>query len=306
MGDVSTGLWFDHSQGTVLGWEITLPVSQGNLLLSALTFLVTIAGTGAWGIVAALTHSLIVRRRHEPDVVDLQHQVALRNSAGALNTILDSIKIHRAWSKNKTKRLWTRTLSLFLPAITIWAAFAAASLLVSRVASRGYNSVLVRSAENNCGMILLARDPIADQGTQLNKMVNDTAQARNYATDFYMDTANTRTARSIFPVARLPITVDTNADCPAINQTLCYLGHDSAISMVTEVIDSHKMLGINAQPSDRVTARIRTTCAVINVADYAYENDTAINFYIGTAPGLQPTYTYFKHTFLDNVGYQIR
>jgi hypothetical protein len=305
MSQILLGLWYDNSQPSVLGWTLTLPVDEGTILLSALTLLVTIAGSSTWSLAASLIHSLLARRGQSVNAVDLQYQVALRNSSGALSTVLDSLKIHQAWSRVKTPRLWGRTLAVSAPALLIWGGFALASILTSKVANRGYNSVLARSIENNCGTVIYqgtSHDQIAAFST---KAINDTSQARNYAMNFYIHATSTPTARSIVPVARLPVTVDTAAACPAVNTTRCSQGHNSAISMKTDFLDSHTMLGINAKPSDRVTVQLRTTCAMVYVGDRMFVNGSVLEYDLGPMGSSPLTYLYNMDAFRDWVGYQI-
>lgn len=307
MSDIAIGLWFDNSQPPVLGWTLTLRVDQGTILLSFLAFLVTIAGTSAWGLIASLLHTLLARRKNGIDAIRLQHQVMLRNSAGALNTALDLMKSGYAWNKARSRNVWARTIYLATVALLTSALFAAASILTSRVANRGYSAILARSVERNCGIITSQSTGSHDEQTAvLNKAINDASQARNYAVNFYMNKTNTRAARSVFPVARLPSSYQTTTDCPAVNQTRCSQANDNAIEMQTELLDSHYMLGINAPPSERVSVQKKMTCAMVNVVDHMFITNSTIVYDLGPALGSPMTYTYYTNSFQDQVGYQIR
>jgi hypothetical protein len=307
MSDIATGLWFDNSQSAAIGWTITLPIDKGNLLLSALTFLVTIAGTCAWSIVASLVHSHIVRRRSVAQIFDLQQQVALRNSSGALGTLWDTYRIHRAWAKVRLRKIWGRTLSVALPALVVSIGFAAASILTARVATKGYGTVLARSAENNCGNYLFPANATVDEADAVaGKLINDTNQARTYASSYYGNGSTIGPSRSVFAVPYLPITIDTSAACPVANQSRCTQGHNTAIQMQTSQLDSHSMLGINAKPADRVTVQLITTCAMIDVSGYAdIVNGSALQFDLGPAHGANFTYLYYPNVYRELIGYQI-
>jgi hypothetical protein len=57
MVTIATGLWYDYSEASVVNATLTLPISYGALLLSALTVMVGFAGTSFWNIVAFFIHS---------------------------------------------------------------------------------------------------------------------------------------------------------------------------------------------------------------------------------------------------------
>ncbi|KAJ9427824.1 hypothetical protein FOXG_18867 [Fusarium oxysporum f. sp. lycopersici 4287] len=92
---IASGLWWDHSKTAILAATLTLPLNYSNLLLSGLTILVTIAGSSFWNIVAFFLHEWKAKSEN-PNALDLQQQVSLRNSAGATQTLWEAFKIHNA------------------------------------------------------------------------------------------------------------------------------------------------------------------------------------------------------------------
>jgi hypothetical protein len=92
---VHTGLWFDLSYGHVRGATLTIPISRGSFLITALTVLVGWAAVNTWKITSFLLHQFRVK---DPgmDPLDLELQVLLRNSTSAFNTLLETIKIQFA------------------------------------------------------------------------------------------------------------------------------------------------------------------------------------------------------------------
>jgi hypothetical protein len=90
---IASGLWWDHSKTTILAATLTLPLNYGNLLLSGLTILVTIAGSSFWNIVAFGLHDWKAKSEN-PSALDLEQLVSLRNSAGATQTLWEAFKIH--------------------------------------------------------------------------------------------------------------------------------------------------------------------------------------------------------------------
>ncbi|KAM0816706.1 hypothetical protein AB5N19_02508 [Seiridium cardinale] len=109
-----------NSKPVMLDWTLTLPIDHGTILLSFLAFLVTIAGTSAWGFLASLLHSMLARRHAGVDVIGLQHQVIFRNSAGALGTVLDLVKVQFAWTKVMARGSWGKTMLLAIVSLITW------------------------------------------------------------------------------------------------------------------------------------------------------------------------------------------
>ena len=80
-------------------------------------------------------------------------------------------------------------------------------------------------------------------------------------------------------------------------------------------MDSHSILGLNADPSERITLRKVATCAPIIASPYAavvnqsvdggLEVDQIIQVAMGPLPGLNFTYEYDTHTEFVQVGYDL-
>src|SRR5262249_362049 len=140
----------DHSRPVVQAATLTLSVNSGNLLLSALTVLVAIAGVSFWNITAFILHSLKVQEG-PVNALNLQHQVSLRNSPGSIATAWEMVKIHQPWTKKRPPRLLTQTCAVAIPAFFIWVGFAVAAIFTSRVANKPYGPVLARVKQENCG-----------------------------------------------------------------------------------------------------------------------------------------------------------
>lgn len=312
MVTISSGLWWDHSKSAALAATITLSTNSSNFLLSALALLVTIAGASAWNITAFILHAVKSRRGDGPvHAVDLMHQVSLRNSGSAINTLWESIKVHRAWSKTKPRHLARKTASVAFPALVVWAGFAVAAIFTSNVANKSYGSTIARLEEQNCGFWEFNQTTLGGLLASQDKATNDTTQARNYVSNFYVNTAKSSVAQSPFVQLSLPTIVNNKAPCPLPASRLCLLGRNAAYSMSTPPLDSHEMLGINASPKDRVTIQINATCSPIGTGEYVVNsvinNATAVSFFLGPILNntVNTTYQYSYHVKVADVGYKL-
>lgn len=295
MVEIATGLWNDHSRSVVAGATLTLTVDDANYLLSALTFLVTLAASSFWNITVFVLHHLQARKT-DPDDVDLQHRVILRNPASAGGSIVSLLKVYMAWRKRKRSGLLASTCVLLVPAVLVLVCFSAASILTSRVANKSYSGTLARLAPSSCGNLWFNNDTrIEAQAWRYNKLLNDTLRARAYVRDFYYGSQSSDSAWSTFPRARLPYVWTAEAPCPFPNVSRCALGENGAASMTTSLLDSHKDLGINAPPGDRVSLQISITCSPLVIDDLLTttetDNQTVVEVFMGPVTGTNWTST---------------
>jgi hypothetical protein len=308
---VYTGFWYDESRPAILGATVTLPIRLGNILVAALSTLVTIAATFFWIIIAFAVHQIIIRNDFA-DVLDLQRQLILRNSGSASGALWEAFKLHRAWRK-KTANLTSRVVVVALPALLILLTFTAASVLVAEVATRSYEQVQVLVKPQNCGLWQYDSSQVNNSdaaGTATRKIRNDTIDARTYARNWYANESSGVAARSLFPVLRLPYSFNTSSTCPFGHGGRCIPDDFSAITMDTGLLDSHAMFGINAPDRDRVSFRMKVTCSPVHAKDLAKDSRTAgidyLDFYFGPIPGVTPyTYRYVVHAQYDAVGYYL-
>ncbi|KAM3538620.1 hypothetical protein ARSEF1564_008467 [Beauveria bassiana] len=309
---VASGLWWDYSKSSDSAATLTLSLNSGNLLLSALVFLVTVAGKCTWNITAFILHFFKTRHGKEPaSAIDLAHQVTLRNSGGSLNTLFEILKIHKAWSTHRPPQLLKKTCTIAIPALVMAIAFAVAPVLTSRVANKAYGTSVARLKENNCGFWRFNTTTDLGFAAALSKNVNDTSLARNYVRNFYASTSESLTARSLFVRDKLPYNVSTTADCPIPAAHRCRPGPKTAYRVATALLDSHKMLGINAKASDRVRVQINVTCSPVTPRDHVQvsevNNASFLDFFLGEISdgSSNITYRYNIATERSGVGYMI-
>ena len=308
MVDIATGLWRDHTKPAVLAVTLTLSVDHGNLLLAVLAVLVTVAGVSFWNIVAFALYTWKTRNKLVSPL-DIQHRVNLCNNRGAISSAWEEAsKLHYAWSAKRLPKLISKTSTIVVPAILVWVAFAAAAILSSRVANKSYGTVIVRVQEHNCGIWKFDTTTAEGMTAYLNKKTTDTTQARTYVSNFYANSSSTL-ARSAFVRPTLPYTTNTTAACPLVNISRCILGPTAAFSMTTDLLDSHDILGINADPEDRVTLQKHVTCAQMRAGDlvnisYLTKNETTYTlreYHFGPTVGGETNYT---ETYLYNTAAQ--
>ncbi|KAL1838710.1 hypothetical protein VTJ49DRAFT_2275 [Mycothermus thermophilus] len=263
---IALGFWWDHSRPSVLASTLTLSVDWGYLLLSALTFLVTVAGAHCWGIVSFILHHR--KAKQSTGALDLQHRVALRSSGSAANTLWEVIQIHMAWAGKRPRNLTWRMLSIALPALAVTAGFAVAALFTSRVATnKAYGAVVARAVPQDCGHRNLMYTMTTDEMTLFQAMErSQVVRSRQYADSFYAN-ESTASVGTPFVQATLPYDTDASAPCPIPAANRCRLGPNKAFSVTSAALDSHDMLGINARFDDRIAVQFRTTCSPIDVDD---------------------------------------
>jgi len=308
---VYVGLWTDYSEGLFDQATLTLPLRWGNILISVLALLVSLAGGATWRIIAYLLHQTRVQRAGQSDPLRQQVQTLLRNSATPISALVDTFWMKLAWAQ--TPYPTARTLfPAALAAGCIVVGFGAFSILASTVATRSDTGghVLVRPGPN-CGgwdfnQTAVSFDQTLPVSIEAAKAkVDDAQSSRAYATSFYSiarrPLAETKT---VFPVPRLPYNTTTKEPCPFLgarclsnsNDGTTSTSSDTTIVLDTGILDSHAHLGINAAPRDRSGIRHRMACAPIDVSDMvkplAADNSGFVRFNISGFANFTEPLTY--------------
>jgi hypothetical protein len=296
---VFTGFWLDRSHQAILGATLTLPIRWANFVVSALTIAVTISASCFWIIAAFILHQALVRRQNV-DVVGLQHQVILRNSASPLSSLWEVLKILFAWKSSTIPGLWRRTFTLAVPPLIIWIFFTVASLFVSEVASKSYTQIEVLLEPRDCGYLSFNSSTYAGLGAFSAKVLKDTIAGRTYAGNWYGNSSVSQSASSPFPVNSLPYSTKQNTSCP-FQSSRCFNGERPAFSMETQLLDSHTMFGINAEREDRVQIQKTVSCAVVDVSDLVRIRNTSLEFYAGPVKS-SSNYTFSYNSFIAGEG----
>jgi hypothetical protein len=96
-----------------------------------------------------------------------------------------------------------------------------------------------------------------------------------------------------YPVPRIQVEVDTEAHCPFVESDLCAM--PESLQFMSEVIDSHRHLGLNAPPQDRVQYRRKTVCSPLpGIESSKYASQRNANTTAGELSGI--TYVSFNYT----------
>ncbi|VUC24624.1 unnamed protein product [Clonostachys rosea] len=193
MPNFQTGLWYDFSQPVGLQRTIALSLAQGNVFLSFLTAMVTVAGASLWGVLALLLHSFVIQQRHgKADIFDIQQR--------------------------KIPGLVPRTAIIVVPALLLWSGMMIAFIFTSKVATTSGAGAVALGQADVCGFI---SDPWASQTedqkqSNYARLMNDTIAARNYAQTFYFNSTVSQ-SDSPYITEILPHDNGTLVSCPFQN-----------------------------------------------------------------------------------------
>jgi len=236
------------------------------------------------------------------DVIFYQEQAILKNSVSALNAAWKFSTEIFAWRKHVRAKK-SRSLFFIAMAIAIAALFAVASIFSSQVTKAAGSEVLLKG--NNCGFWSFnVNSSLADFYQADLKSLNETLAAVNYASSCY-GTNNTDTPQcNTYTTPRINWTTNQNVSCPFASGT-CLLSPTAAYQIDTGPLDSHHVLGLNAESSERVTARKVATCAPVHLLPYSGpfnatfpdgNTDTYAMLYLGSLePNKGFTYAYDTH-----------
>ncbi|KAL8872035.1 MAG: hypothetical protein Q9174_002268 [Haloplaca sp. 1 TL-2023] len=271
---IYTGPWINWSRGIVYGSTITLSQRDGSLLTAFLGIYVAAAGTAFWRIWSFLLH----QHRAKPqmkDAVHHQQQAILRNSGSPDAAAWQLTQVAWKWRKTTPNSI-LRGLPIIILATCNIVLFAIAGVFSSEVTKAAGNETLIRSSD--CGFLLQifsdANVHVVDAIAGFQAMeANDTLVASAYTRACYR--ASFRGSQCYqLPQSSIAWTNRT-VPCPFGDNICKDVG---GFELDTGLLDSHRVLGINAKPSDRVQYRKVTTCSVLRTKEYSYywnNTDTA-------------------------------
>jgi hypothetical protein len=283
---IATGVWQNLSHSGWLASTLTLDVRTGTILISGLATFVTIVGGRFWVVLSFAIHQIRTRDTKK-DGIHHQHQVVYRNQFSQLGATWVLIELAWAW-RGHARRNILRMLLFILPPLFCFGAFAAASVLSAKVAAPSFAASEVRLQRRSCG-ILDWNTPDGNTTLESNKdyahwITAKTYSARNYARSCYGESNIGLTNCLAYRVQRLPYTTYPSATCP-FKPGRCLLGEQNAFQMQTPWLDSHKDLGINAKPHNRLQFRKVSTCSVLRIDDLTMtsemNNETWKGYYLG-------------------------
>jgi hypothetical protein len=263
--EIYTGPWIEHSHGQIVGATLTTTSRNGAFLLAAISIFVIAAGSQFWTILTFVIHQL--NATTDPtDALHCQHQAIFRNSGSSVGTARELFKLPFSWRRKPNRRIGSKAFLVITIRSWTWAslatinflAWASASLFSSEVTKSAGGDVLIQPG--NCGYY-------AAGTTSENVTLNYRSRLRNarkYARACYKDNLTSPTECNIFTQESIPWSTNPNAPCPFESGGMRCAPGSAALELDTKSIDSHKDLGINAPPHDRVLYRKIARCAVLD------------------------------------------
>ena len=277
------GLWKNWSKDTLSVTTVTTSLTVGYIFISAVTLFVSIVGSYCWTIFCYALH----QHRSSPKPQDglyHQEQAILRNSVSDSTTAWDLIRLGWCW-RSHAPQARTRTCKLTTFPILHMSLFGAASLLSSKFYS---TSAEIRISSNSCGFLNIApgtfktwNDTLwSEDGAELVALRTKAGWSLDYAKNCYGSTQNLQCGD--FAVRNLPSETST-AECPFIANgvPLCSDPILGTNQIDTGYINTNTHLGINSKKSDAIDYRRVTTCAPLDIEDFAGISNGTFMLYLG-------------------------
>ncbi|KIW21012.1 hypothetical protein PV08_01591 [Exophiala spinifera] len=309
---VHQGFWKDWSKDGIQGLTWTLSPTNAIILTNSLTLFVTIISVQLWTIIRYTLHQTGATSPPEMTPHLRSEQVILRNAGSDLATAQHMLSL--AWkSRRISGKRSLRSYGIGFLALIYAVIFMLSGIFSNRAISSGStnggSAVLVTS--KYCGVwndtyFAIATGGFSNQEElQLNtqwvaKVAHDIQLSLQYAQECYFSQSSNmlvsaRSATSNATSSRCnslkspSLGWDTRkGSCPFKEQT-CH--QDSkTIVLDTGDIDSHMHLGINAPPSQRLTYRRNTTCAVLDDKNYITGWDGSVTNTSSPNPGQKTAY----------------
>lgn len=280
--DAYIGVWTNWSKGRINGATLTIPRREAGLLTAFLAIYVSAVGGQFWRIVCYTFHQARARQSARPgDVVHRQIQVLLRNSEGAGGGLWEFARLPFQWRHWGKNTLLKCALFAFLAMLNL-SAFGAASIFSSAVAKAAGNETLMYSKD--CGV---ARFPAVLDPTfsKLLRVMHLSQSAAGYARSCYGQVDNLLQCNT-YPQRQIEWNTYRNASCP-FESHRCL--NNLAVAFDTGELDTFKVFGVNAPPTDRVTYRRVTTCAPL-VLDDIKKVETVVDESLGTVEEVENIY----------------
>lgn len=303
------GSWINWNGNHFSGGRITMTTENANILSTFSGVFIAFVEGGFWSLITYAIYHIQYSKTATYDALHLQKQVLLRNSTSDVSDSYSMFSLAKAWKPRKVRAV-RRTAIISVIALLNFLFFVLAlPFFYSLLTKSPGEEVLVRNP--NCGFWWAN-----SLSTGLNfsaseeSLVRSSWGASNYADDCYDTEISSSICDFNFVSRQIRWKSDSSAECPFAGG-LCWGGDNGAITMETDLIDSHATLGINAEPHDRLFLQRQTTCAPLNWTkhvDYFLEEE---RFYFG--PAGPPRFPYENYTYaawlmanLSYTGYDLK
>lgn len=310
---IYTGFWTNLSYGSVRGSTLTLSATHSAFLVAFIALCVKFAGGQLWTVLILLAS--IGRATEQPqDGLYHQQQAILRNTSQPTNLLWDMLKISWFW-KGNAKDARTRSIRFIFSAIFYIAAFAAAGIFSSKIASNDSEVLLIPGTCGTWPYFYYDDYDISGQTWQdyyiyteqhASNIIELAKLTHNYVAECYNTTHHNPNTHCLpYGKGRISWTTKINTGCP-FDEAMC-IADD--VQFDSGFINSQTHFGINTK--DQVEYRRVLTCAPIKTDGYVTDwvNNTELN---QTADADQNVYdgdTYLKYqygqsyAFNDNTTY---
>lgn len=276
------GVWTNWSHGHVLGSTLTVSPAKASILSPAIAIIVSIAGAQLWRLFQYALHQARVTSE-ERNLAYHQSQAILRNTGSDLNTLWRLTRLAIAWRHQRGARVLRNLSPIFIPALVHLALVVAAGLFSSWLLEAG-TDVLSRSPW--CGMyssdyinrVYYANRTADPDSLVLSTEYNTYLDSRYALVERSTDLCGSEqklcgsTMRDIIPFS----TNFTNDVCP-VDNSMCHPQAGGSMTFDTGFLSSHKILGYNARPGDRVSVRLFAQCSPLKAEGYVtqWQNSTS-------------------------------
>ena len=275
---IHLGLWTNQDKGSFRGLTLTVSPASATLLTNLMALFVTMAGGQFWTILRFTLHQIRAMSHDKArDPEYNRQQVVLRNTTSATSTV--QFLVYLGWKSRKDTSALPRLLSslpIIMLAIFSTVFFILAGVFSNTLIDAG-SEVLSRSPF--CGFynqtyfndVVTGSTPVTTQiEAQLAEYhargFSDLQRSQQYAQECYQLEGTGSSNCDTFKKSTLPLTTLHNGSCP-FDPRICLEGVDTIV-FDSGPIDTHKDLGINAVPEDRLTYRKVVHCTVLNDTSY--------------------------------------
>lgn len=256
--NVYEGFWTNWDKGRILGGRITLSSSRGTILVAFIAIFVTICGGQMWTIIRFTLQWRV--GKGEGDEIDAERKLISQTSAwttlvASLKTIYD--RQRRGPSLRSTLRRFAPAMILAVVSLAGWILAGGFS---SKITQALDDHILIRS--RNCGFYTdtsVSNSFTPAAGFEARSQ-NRTRRAYEYAQTCYNTIKSSNGLCRRFVQQEIKWTANATASCPFV-PGMCLGGDTGAFEMDTGMVESHRDLGFNTVPKNRVLYRRKTTCA---------------------------------------------
>lgn len=319
--NIHEGFWTDWSKGGTWGLTWTLCPTQATILTNSLTLFVAISGIQLWTIVRYILHQQGAPALPELATPHLQKQQRiLRNASSDLATA--RLMLNLAWStRRSTGKRSLRSFVIGIFAALYAVLFMSAGIFSNKAISAGTTdgASTVVSRTKGCGVWNQTYFDTVNGGSFSNEdelqmlvqyyasLAHTVQLSLEYAQRCYLSTLSSNDMSSTCNTLKAPrLNWDTRNEtrdgaCPFQLQ-MCHNKSD-IYTLDTGEIDSHKHLGINADPKDRLTYQRITTCAVLNDTGYVQGWDGTVMNTTSPKPDPDNARAYYGPSTYKNTNY---